>query len=135
MKRTKQILFMNIRTLSFGDSKVIKSTHKAYVPVYIGNRRVHIETEVGDKELSLLLSKEAMKEAGMRDFINDSAQKFVFTSTCKYTVTIVEDKKLLEQHMNQEEEKASIAVDVDKMSCQEKEKMATKVHNQFGHPS
>ena len=37
--------------------------------------------------------------------------------------------------INQEEEKAFIAVDVDKMSYQEKEKMVTKLCNQFGHPS
>ena len=37
-------------------------------------------------------------------------------------------------NINKEEEKAFIAVDVDKMSYQEKEKMVTKLHNQFGHP-
>ena len=41
----------------------------------------------------------------------------------------------LNNNINQEDEKAFIAVDVDKMSYQEKEKMVTKLHNQFGHPS
>ena len=68
-----------IGTFKFGDSKVIKSTHNAYMPTYTGNRKVHIETEVVDKELPLLLSKEAMKKAGMMiDFTNDSAQIFGF---------------------------------------------------------
>ena len=41
----------------------------------------------------------------------------------------------MNNNINQQEEKAFIAVDVDKMSYHEKEKMATKLHNQFGHPS
>ena len=49
--------------------------------------------------------------------------------------TIVKDKKLLEQQKKQEEEKAFIAFDVDKMSYQGKEKIVTKLNNQFGHPS
>ena len=37
--------------------------------------------------------------------------------------------------INQKEQKEFIVVDADKMSYQEKEKMETKLHNQFGHPS
>ena len=132
----------SIRTFKFGDSKGIKSTHKAYIPAYIGNRKVRIETEVVDKELPLLLSKEAMKKAGMMiDFTNDSAQIFGFhinleiTSSGHYTIALSKTRNFLNNNINQEEEKAFIAVDVDKMSYQEKEKMVTKLHNQFGHPS
>ena len=53
----------SIRTFKFGDSKVIKSTHKAYIPAYIGNRKVRIETEVVDKELLLPLSKRSHEES------------------------------------------------------------------------
>ena len=81
---------------------MIKSTHKAYIPVYIGNRKVRIETEVVDKELPLLLSKKAMKKAGMMiDFTNDSVQIFGFhinlkiTSSGHYTIPL--SKTLLEQ--------------------------------------
>ena len=41
----------------------------------------------------------------------------------------------MNNNINQEEEKTFIAIDVDKISYQEKEKMATKLHNQVGHPS
>ena len=92
------------RTFKFGDSKVIKSTHKAYIPGYIGNRKVHIETEVVDKELPLLLSKEAMKKAGMMiDFTNDSAQIFGFdinleiTSSGHYTIPLSKTRSFLKQ--------------------------------------
>ena len=128
----------SIRTFKFGDSKVIKSTHMAYVPAYIGNRKVSIETEFVNKEPSLLLSKKAMKTAGMiRDFTNDSAPIFGFhanmeiTSSGHYTIPL--SKARINNNMNQVEEKAFIAVDVDKMSYQEKEKMVTKLHNQFGY--
>ena len=131
----------SIRTFKFGDSKVIKSTHKAYIPAYIGNRKVHIETEVVDKELPLLLSKEAMKKARMMiDFTNDSAQIFGFqinleiTSSGHYTIPLLKKRNFLNNNINQEEEKAFNSVDVDKMSYQEKEKMVTKLYDQFGHP-
>ena len=113
----------------FGDSEVIKSTHKAYIPAYIGNRKVCIETEVVDKELPLLPSKEAMKKAGMMiDFTNDSAQIFGFhinleiTSSGHHTIPLLKTRNFLNNNINQEEEKTFIAVDVDKMSYQEKER-------------
>ena len=69
----------SIKTFKFGDSEVIKSTHKVYIPACIGNKKVCIETEVVDKEPPLLMSKEAVKKAGMMtDFTNDSAQIFGF---------------------------------------------------------
>ena len=83
-----------------------------------------------------------MKKAGMMiDFTNDSAQIFGFrinleiTSSGHYTILLLKTRNFLNNNINQEEEKAFIAVDVDKMSYQEKEKMATKLHNQFRHPS
>ena len=93
----------SIRTFKFGDSKVIKSTHKADIPAYIGNRKVRIETEVVDKELPLLLSKEAMKEAGMMEI----------TSSGHNTIPLSKTRNFLNNNINQEEEKAFIAVDVD----------------------
>ena len=98
--------------------------------------------QVVDKELPLLLSKEAMTKAGMMiDFTNDSAQIFGFhinleiTSSGHYTIPLSKKRNFLNNNINQEEEKAFIAVDVDKISYQEKEKMITKLHSQFGHPS
>ena len=83
-----------------------------------------------------------MKKAGMMiDFTNDSAQIFGFrinleiTSSGHYTIPLLKTRNFLNNNINQEEEKTFTAVDVDKMSYQEKEKMATKLHNQFRHPS
>ena len=55
------------------------------------------------------------------------------TSSGHYTIPLSKTRNFLNNNINQEEEKAFIAVDVDKISYQEKEKMATKLHNQFGH--
>ena len=97
-----------------------------------------------DKELPVLLSKEAMKKAGMMiNFTNDSAQILGFhinleiTSSGHHTsISLSKTRNFLNNNINQEEEKVFMAVDVDKMSYQEKEKMAMfKLHNQFGHPS
>ena len=83
-----------------------------------------------------------MKKAGMMiDFTNDSALIFGFhinleiTSSGHYTIPLSKTRNFLNNNINQEEEKVFIAVNVDKMSHQEKEKMATKLHNQSGHPS
>ena len=90
----------SIRTFKFGDSKVIKSNRKAYIPAYIGNRTVRTEKEVVDKKLHLLLSKEAMKKAGlMIDFTNDSAQIFGF----HINMEITKAKNFLNNTINQKE--------------------------------
>ena len=56
-------------------------------------------------------------------------------SSGHYTIPLSKTRNFLNNNISQEEEKAFIAVDVDKMSYQEKEKMVRKLHNQFGHPS
>ena len=118
----------SIRTFKFVDSKVIKSTHKAYIPAYIGNGKVHIEAEVVDKELPLLLSKAMKKAEIMIDFTDDSAQIFGFyinlqiTSSGHYTIPLSKTRNFSKNNINQEEEKAFIAVDADKMLYQEKKK-------------
>ena len=126
----------SIRTFKFRDSKVIKSTHKAYIPAYIENKKFRIETEVVDKELPLLLSKKSMKNTQMIiDSANDSAQssdfhiKLEITGSGFYTIPLSKTRNFLNNNINQGEEKAFIADDVDNMSYQEKEIMVTKLHN------
>ena len=86
--------------------------------------------------------REAMKKAGvMIDFKNDSAQIFGFhinleiISSGHYIIPFLKTRNFLSNNISQEDKKAFIAVDVDKMSYQEKENMVTKLHSQFGHPS
>ena len=102
----------SIRTFKFGDIKVVKSTHKAYIPAYIGNRKVCIETEVMDKEFHLLLSQEVMKKAErMIDFTNGNAQIFrchidlEITCSGHYTIPLSKTRNFLNNNMNQKEER------------------------------
>ena len=61
----------------FGDGKVFISTKKLHLPVYIGNLKATLETEVVSCTVPLLLSRESMKKAHSHlDFQSDSLYIF-----------------------------------------------------------
>ena len=61
----------------FGDGEKVPSTANVKIPVKIGNKSVLVVTDVVEKEIPLLLSRESMKKASMElDFCTDSAKMF-----------------------------------------------------------
>ena len=82
-----------------------------------------------DKELPLLLSKEAMKKAGMMiDFTNDSAQIFGFhinleiTSSGHHTIPLSKTRNFWNNNINQEEEKHSLQLTLVKCHTKKKKR-------------
>ena len=45
----------------FGGNEVVYSYKRSHIPVYVGNHRCTLETEVVNLDLPLLISKQAMK--------------------------------------------------------------------------
>ena len=90
------------RKFEFGDGRVVQAKTKVKLPVYLGEKKVLIETEVVDSEFPLLLSKEAMKKAEMTtDFVNDKAKilgnvvNLELTSSGHYTLPLTKERSLV----------------------------------------
>ena len=116
----------------FGDSKIINSTKKVKIPIWIANEKVTLNTEVINYNIPLLLSKESMKKAKVTiDFHNDSVSffgkemKISFTSTGHYCIDLSRENKLGD---------VDITLMCDEISNKDKSKIALKLHRQFGHP-
>ena len=129
----------------FGDGKVFKSSGKVNLPATIGNVDVHINTDVIDCEIPLLLSKESMKAANTKlDFVSDSVNMYGkditlnLTANGHYCIPISAKQSLLNKTENpnaKTEQLINLTItDLPKMSRDQKESVALKLHKQFGHP-
>ena len=119
------------KSFKFGDGKTVTSTKRMHLPVTLGKKEGTMETEVVKMELPLLLSKEAMKKVGaVVDFSHDTAvingEKVVLdtTSSGHYMIPLSSEK-----------EEVLITINVETKSKKEKQRMAKKLHLQFGHPT
>ena len=131
----------------FGGNDIVSSYQCATIPVYVGNQRCTLETEVVDIDLPLLISKQAMKSTGMiLDFNKDSATlngeeiSLDTTSSGHYALSLTRQRNQLVEmstpgSSEQKPQKAFMAFDVSGRTAQEKKKSAIKLHRQFGHPS
>ena len=120
----------------FGDGKTVKSFSKAKIPVCIGKKKCHIETEILKSNIPLLLSKSSLKKAGtILDLSKDKAVMFDepvelhFTSSGHYCIDILDKSN---QPVITEDE---ILVVDDDMDESKKRNMLQKLHRQFGHAS
>ena len=109
---------------------MITSSKKVKIPIWIGNEKVTLNTEVIDYNIPLLLSKESMKKAQVKiNFHNDSVSffgkdmKISFTSTGHYCID-------LNKANNSE---VDIALICNEVNNEDKNKIALKLHRQFGH--
>ena len=66
-----------IRTFKFGGGERLKSKGEYRLPAVIAGREVTIRTDVVHSDIPLLLSRSAMKTAGVKmDLESDTAQNF-----------------------------------------------------------
>ena len=121
----------------FGDSGEIKAIKSVEIP---GRRVGHctsITAEVVSKDIPLLLSKSAMKDAKVNiDFVNIKIEIFgsdldIICSTSDYYCIPIFSYEHIE-HENKSEVLLSMN---DINSKEEKRKVAKKLHRQFGHPT
>ena len=130
----------------FGASDVIHSTKCVQLPVYVGDTRCVLEAEVVDLDLPLLISKEAMKSAGMvlhfdRDMalLNGKEIALDTTSSGHYSLPLTRRRNQLVAWNNAAPAQrvhagfATFQMGPDKTEP-ERKRMALKLHQQFGHP-
>ena len=95
-----------------------------------------------DSEISLLLSKAAMKKAGSKlEFCHDTVTmlgenvKLSFTESGHYCIPISNKKQLISQNGKDQVKVVLHVSDLSSKGTEEKRQMVLKLHRQFSHPS
>lgn len=124
------------KLFKFGDSKMIPSIKKVKVPIWIGDKKILLNTEVIRYDIPLLLSKASMKKANVKiDFQNDAVSffgkntKISFTKTGHYCINVT-DNGVTDTVVNE----TLLCNEILNCKNENKGKIALKLHRQFGHP-
>ena len=119
----------------FGNGESFQSSKKVKLPAKIGNKNVQIETDVVEAEIPMLLSKMSMKKADAKlDFVQDSVDMFGermklnFTTSGHYMINLNPGDVKIDTY-----EDNLTLFNIHDASEKQKEKMAAKLHTQFGH--
>ena len=121
------------RTFKFGGRTRLKSQAEYCLPAVIAGKEVTIKTDVVRSDIPLLLSRSAMKKAGVKmDLENDSAKIFGkdialnLTTSGHYCIPIDRTENIAVEEV--------LSVKLEEMGRQEKLKTLLKLHRQFAHP-
>ena len=137
---TKSITYhKSNNSFKFGSGKLHQSLYMIMIPAYIGSKNVWIEVDVIETDIPLLMSKKAMKKANTTiNFKNDTVTMFgeklnvLVTQSGHYAVPLDKNHKVLS---DAESGSARIILHVKSFDNKDKNKMASKLHSQFSHPS
>ena len=124
----------------FGDGRESLSEESLDIPVTIGSQNYMISTDVVSNDIPLLLSKKAMKKAGMvLDFSNDTAEfggeniSLICLSTGHYAIPLTKFILRKDVDLVRHITLYSTGQKMQNMSKEEKNKKALKLHRQFCH--
>ena len=124
------------KVFKFGNNGRLKSEGRYIVPATLARKPVTIEIDVVKSDIPLLLSKQAMKKAGMNiDLKDDTVTAFgrkesLITTTCGHYCMSLRGsaetgiEKIVEQ---------ILAIDLVNIDDKEQFKAMVKLHRQFGH--
>ena len=114
----------------FGGGERLQSTGKVILPCYLAGQKCTIETDIIESDIPMLLSKSAMKKAGMKlDLVNDKAE--VYGKTVNLQSTSAGHYCIPLRDTSIDIECCFTGVESD----EEISKVITKLHKQFAHPS
>ena len=123
-------------SFKFGDSEEIKDTKSVEIPARVVGHCTSIKAEVVHKDIPLLLSKKAMKDAKVNgDFIISKIERFasdldiICSTSGHYCIPI-----FLFEHIDHENKSELLLFLNDTISKEEKCKAAKKLDRQFGYP-
>ena len=123
-------------SFKFGDSEEIKDTKSVEIPARVVGHCTSIKAEVVHKDIPLLLSKKAMKDAKVNgDFIISKIERFasdldiICSTSGHYCIPI-----FLFEHIDHENKSELLLFLNDTISKEEKCKVAKKLDRQFGYP-
>ena len=121
------------RVFKFGGGTRLKSEGEYELPIYLVGKQVKLHTDVVDSDIPLLLSKPAMKTAGVKlDLVNDTAVilgkevALNLTSSGHYCVPVDKTETLLVQEVN--------SVNLEGLGSEKRRSVLLKLHRQFAHP-
>ena len=124
----------------FGNQGVLKSKAKYILPATLGSKNIMIEVEIISSDIPMLLSKSAMKKAGMIIYLSEDAvqvfnEKMTLntTSAGHYVIPLIPKA---EEIVNIEEGCSANEIFVtDLMNADDDAKLNAleKLHKQFGH--
>ena len=130
--------FNSDKIFKFGNNGRLPSEGRYLVPAILAGTSVTIGVDVIDSDIPLLLSKQAMKKAGMNiDLQNDVAtvfgkeEKLITTSCGHYCMPLLGEaddgiEKVVEE---------VLAIDLENIAEKDQIKAMEKLHKQFGHTS
>ena len=132
-----KVTHASVRNLyRFGDENTALATESANIPAQLGQQKVLISTDIVDRDIPLLLSRESMKRANMAiDFKTDVAEVFDskvrlnVTKSGHYTLPLTKPAQLLTALGC----KADVNVTLHVASEMKVEDQAKKIHKQFAH--
>ena len=123
--------------------KPCKAYTTALIPIYLGKKKVTLETDVISENLPLLLSKVMMKRAGTKintardeiEMLGETIQ-LIYTNSGHYAVPLTPKVALINKFtcLDHDNVKDRITFLIHN-SRYSKQEMAVKLHQQFGHPS
>jgi len=124
--------FEGERTFKFGGGTRLKSKAEYQLPGVMAGKQVTIKTDVVESDIPLLLSRSAMKTAGVKmDLENDTATIFGkevvlnLTSSGHYCIPIDKSEKIPVEN---------VCLALDEMNEKQRHATLLKLHRQFAHP-
>lgn len=132
--------FKGEKWFQFGNQGVLKSMAKYILPAHLANRSVMIEVEIINSDIPLLLSKSAMKKAGMTIYLSEDAvqvfdQKMPLSTTSAghYVIPLIPQAEEVVNIADGCEAEEVLATDLLTADDPSKAKALEKLHRQFGH--
>ena len=122
----------------FGDGKGVSAKESVTLPTTIGDMSLWISTDIIEKDIPLLLSRESMKKGKMKlDLESDKAELFgmdVNLKTTKkghYILPLTNSLEFFHRFENKKVESFTLSV----TDCSNDHEVASKLHKVFAHPS
>ena len=140
--RSKVVVEKSSNSFRFHNGKSLNSEKMVTFPAQFGRENTMIKSDVIDSDLTLLLSKSAMKKANVKiDFSNDVVNmlnekvNIVFTASGHYAVPISKTSQLVEEFDKRDQDNnVYLSInELKKKSYNEKVAIANKLHRQFRH--
>ena len=120
----------------FGNSGKLPSLGKYTIPAFLAGKRGTLEIDIVGSDLPLLLSKKAMKGAGMKiNMVDDTAELLGRTVKLMTTCSGHYCLPLLEETASTLDLEWALSVDLSQLSEKEQKQKMEKLHKQFGHYS
>ena len=122
----------------FGDGKKVNAKERVTLPAKIGKVSLWITTDIVDKNIPLLLSRQSMKKGKMKlDFENDRGkicgEEIAFKTTSKGHYILPLTNQLEFMHRFEKGQVESFNLSATK--CNNDHETALKLHKVFAHPS